>query len=109
MYGIASITFIAKSLYACIHSYDATVFMLSANLSGLPAPSLSHENNTFVFLYHFHKLGVVLPHWQRLSLLQDLPESLGEGTAGVLVDLDLGDIRDLVLGVATKVILTASV
>jgi len=103
MYGIASITFIAKSLYACIHSYDATVFMLSANLSGSSRSPVSPTRTThFVFLYHFHKLGVVLPHWQRLSLLQDLPESLGEGTAGVLVDLDLGDIRDLVLGVATK-------
>ena len=66
-------------------------------LSGLPTSSLSHENNTLVFLQQLHELGIVLPHRQCLPFLQDLPEPLGEGSASVLVDLHLGNTRKLIL------------
>ena len=71
----------------CQHSY----------LSGLPTSSLSHENNTLVFLQHLHEPVIVLPHWQCLPLLQDLPEPLGEGSASVLVDLNPGNTREFIL------------
>ena len=65
-------------------------------LSCFPTTSLPHQHNRSMFLHCLHEFGVVLPHWQVLSLFQDLPEPCGKGPTCVFVDLDLGNRRGLV-------------
>ena len=43
-----------------------------------------------MLLHRLHEVGVVLPNWQVLPLLKNLPEPCGKGSPCVLVDLHLG-------------------
>lgn len=53
--------------------------------------SFPNQDNTLVVAHHLHELLVILPNWEILPLLQDLPKPRGKWPPSVLVYMSLLD------------------
>ena len=65
--------------------------LMSHYLCCFSTASFTNQDHTLVVAHHLHELLVILPNWEILPLLQDLPKARGKWPPSVLVDMSLLD------------------